>query len=48
MVRGRETANHVVARLRPEKAPALIGAPSKSAKKGLKLPQIGKRKSVAG
>ena len=48
MVRGRETANHVVARLRPEKAPALIGAPSKSAKKGLKLPQIGKRKSAAG
>lgn len=48
MVRGRETANHVVARLRPEKAPELIGAPAKSAKKGLKLPQIGKRKSAAG
>ena len=48
MIRGRETANHVVARLRPEKAPALIGAPSTGAKKGLKLPRIGKRKSVAG
>ena len=50
MVRGRETATHVVERVRPHKSPALIEGPATGAgpKKGVKLPIIGKRKPATG
>lgn len=48
MTRGRQTAVHLVERVRPHKTPALVEGPSAAPKKGVKLPKIGKSKPVAG